>query len=119
LPGDLARLLLPVTGGIENEWNARQLRVGAQRGDQRGAVHSRHDDVDDHQVGPSPARGVQRLHAVRRFDDFMTVVTQQSAEEIAVQRVIIGNENEWHCSTLPDSRKRNLVAESGKYLISI
>jgi hypothetical protein len=74
----LHALGLRVARGHQDHRQQRGRRVGAQPAHQLVAVHTRHQDVRDHEVGALVAHRVQGGFAVERHLDLVTQIAQQS-----------------------------------------
>ncbi|MNT08757.1 hypothetical protein D3C72_1435080 [compost metagenome] len=57
------------------------------------AVHVRHEDVGDDQVGPLGAQYFQRVGTVGRIQQAVAAVAQQCGQELAVQHMIIDDQD--------------------------
>ena len=87
--------------GVEHDPDGRGRRLGTQRAGQRVAVHERHQDIRDDEVGAHFARLGQGLAAVGLGEHAMTRVLQPGSERYAVGAVIVGDQYCCHRRGLP------------------
>src|SRR5690606_22094989 len=82
-------MLLAGTRGDHHDRHVAEARIGAHRGRQLVAVHPRHLDVQQHQVGHPLFQALQRLDAVARGHHLEVVAFQHAAGDLAHgQRVV-------------------------------
>ena len=74
LLGDALRHGRVIARGVEDDRQRGQLRVGAQPPHELDAVHARHHDVDDGEIGPPPQHDLQSLQAVNGLARLETLV---------------------------------------------
>jgi hypothetical protein len=74
----------------------RQQRGGgarAQAAHELVAVHARHQDVGDHQVGALGAHDVERRHGVERHLDLIAEVAQQAGHHFGVGALVVDDQD--------------------------
>src|SRR5438093_13774855 len=69
--------------------------------DELPAVHDWHHEVQDDQVGSLSADSLERFGAVGGFADFIAVVAEDLADEIADRGVVFHYENPRHQCSMP------------------
>jgi hypothetical protein len=82
---ELSRLGLHERGRVEHDMGTRDVAVGAQLPDEFIAIHARHQDVADHQLGPFGTCKRERLGTVGGFDEAMPRIAEQGGYEIAIR----------------------------------
>jgi len=95
----VAQLAVPgvgVGGRVEDERDVAQANVGHPLAAQGVAIHDRHQDVRDHQVGGSLAGHLQGLGPVRGREHFQTLASQQGLQEIEVLGVVVDDQDPLH-----------------------
>jgi hypothetical protein len=73
----LAYFALVVGRRTEDDGGVRRAIVLAQPADELVAVHARHDDIGDQEVGLLGAQQVQRFHAVGCFEQAVVAASEQ------------------------------------------
>ena len=90
---------IEVGGGIEDERDQAQDGIVTARATEEEAIHDRHQDVGDDQVGRCGARGSQRFGPIGRGDHRIAGRLQHRAPEIELLLVVIDNQDCLHrCS---------------------
>ena len=89
-------LALGVDCGIEDDAGGGQLAVGAQALHELVAVHLRHQDVGDDQVGAVGAHQVERGGAVVRLEQAVFGKAEQGQQIGAVARPVVNDEDGGH-----------------------
>jgi hypothetical protein len=79
--------------GQEDHRQGRQLGAGAQRLDQRPAIHLRHHHVGDQQVGRRHQGPGQRVLAVGRREDGVAAFLEDGRDHPKDPRIVVGDEN--------------------------
>jgi hypothetical protein len=90
------RFALGVHGREEDDARVFQRRLGAQLLDELVAIHRRHQDVGDDEVGQFGARDGQRAGAVFGFEDAVPGQAEQGAQIAAVAGPVVDNQNGRH-----------------------
>ena len=85
---------------IENDRRVGHLRDRAHLADELVAIHGRHEDIADDQVGPSASHEVERLAAVGRLEHRVPVMSQQRDKEVPIDRASFGNQDAGHVSSV-------------------
>jgi hypothetical protein len=81
---------------VEDEGRVRQRRVGSRCATQREAVHLRHQNVGDDQVGRLLARACEGIEAVAGLGHRMALRLQQRAQPRAALRFIVDDQDASH-----------------------
>ena len=92
----LFRVLAAEIGRIEHHADVRGGRLELQASCQLVAVHLRHQDVGDDELGPVVLRQVERLVAVRGGEDVVPHALEKRRQGLAVGAVIVGDEDLCH-----------------------
>ena len=114
--GHRHRFVLGVHGRKEDHPGRGQSRIGAQLLDELVAVHGGHQDVGDDQVGMVAPRQGQGLGAVFGLQQAMACVAEQGAQEGAVARPIVDDQDRGH-QHRPLARRAVLALEYGTAII--
>ncbi len=87
---------LCVSGGVDQERNAGQLSIGLPLPQQGVAVHRRHEQVADHDVGRLAASAVEGHCTVLGLGHFEAVGTKQRSQEVPVLLVVVDDQRMPH-----------------------
>jgi len=85
-----------VDGRVEDDLGRRQRRIGAQLLHELVAVHGRHQDVGDDQVGALGAHQRQAVRAVDRFQQAVAGEAEQGLQELAVGGAVVDDQDGRH-----------------------
>ena len=91
-----ARLLFAVVRAVKNHLRGRQVVVGPQLAHKLVAVHGRHQDVGDHQIGPLGAHQGQRLGTVGGLQRLVAAVPDERDHQRPVGGKVINNKDLCH-----------------------
>ncbi len=111
-----------VGGGVEDHRDGGDLLLGPQRLDEMVAVHARHQDVGDDQVGPLAARQRQAVDAVGGGQQAVLLEAQQGQQELPVQHMVVDDQDCGHaasCSWMSAWRASALSMASVSWAMSI
>ena len=87
------RFTLAVVRGIEHHGNPAGRRIETKLSDELIAVHHRHEHVGNHQIRTIGVNGGQRLAAIRRLEEAVSLMTQQRHEEDPVGRHVVDDQD--------------------------
>jgi hypothetical protein len=79
--------------GDEDHGKKRGLRIRPQPAAELVAVHARHHDVGDYEVGRAGAHRLERLFAVERDLDLVAEIAQQSRHQLGVGALVVHHED--------------------------
>ena len=82
-----------IGGGAEDHRGVRRAVVFAQPAHELVAVHARHDDIGDQQIGLLGAQQVERFHAVGCFEQAVLAAFQQQQQQLPRFRIVFCDEN--------------------------
>ncbi len=102
---ECARFALVIGRRVENDRCVRNRRDGAHLADELVAVHGRHEDVADDQMGPFALDDGERLGAVGRLENAVSVKRQQGGQETSIDGAIFRDEDAVPCASAPSGRE--------------
>ena len=85
-----------IVRGVEDDGRATQDPAIAQRADKAVAIHGGHEDVRDDRLGPVRIRHREAVEAFAGHDREVAVPAQQSDQQIAVDDLVIDDEDRGH-----------------------
>ena len=118
---ECARFALVIGRRVENDRRGRNRRDGAHLADELVAVHGRHEDVADDQMGPFALDDGERLGTVGRLENAVSVKRQQGGQETSIDGAIFCDEDVCHARQHPrdvkamnrDSTRSVMAMDSG------
>ena len=87
--GELSRFAFQECRRVENYACLSQRCVGPELADELEAIHRRHKNIGNHEIGMLDAGFCQAFRAIRGFQDAIKFITQHRLDEFAVGRMIV------------------------------
>ena len=91
-------LVRRVGGGVEDQRDRGESRFGLHRAAELIAIHDRHQDVRDHEIGAGTLQLRQGFLPVARRRHLMAVAPEKRLEEVAVFGHVVGDYDPHDCS---------------------